>query len=94
MAAKFEVTSYQLLGNWNIAVSKKTEEIYTNEHWLYTNSNFSEYKKLNFGIEECLITFSLQEIYFAFCENNVEIKSELNLEPLWVNKRYNSIEKI
>lgn len=92
---KFELINFiaENSGNWNIAVSKKTEEIYTNEHWLYTNSNFSEYKKLNFGIEECLITFSLQEIYFAFCENNVEIKSELNLEPLWVNKRYNSMER-
>tara|TARA_R110000751_G_scaffold105046_3_gene200786 strand:- start:41599 stop:42153 length:555 start_codon:yes stop_codon:yes gene_type:complete len=80
-------------GNWNIAVHKKTNELYTNEHWLYTESNLSDYRKLNFGIEECLISFSLQELYFAFCENEIEVKSELNLIPIWTDKRYSSKER-
>ncbi len=80
-------------GNWNIAVNKKTDNIYTNEHWLYTENSFSDFKKLNFGIEECLISFSLQEVYFEFYENHSKSESELNLRPLWINKKYNSNEK-
>jgi hypothetical protein len=80
-------------GNWNIAVHRKTNEIYTNEHWLYTESDLSDFRKLSFGIEECLISYSLQEIYFAFCENNLKIESELNLKPIWIDKRYSTNEK-
>ena len=94
-STKFELTNFitENSGNWNIAVNKITGNIYTNEHWLYLNSDISDYKKLDFGIEECLITFSLQEIYFAFCENNVEVKSKLSFKPLWIDKRYYSKER-
>jgi hypothetical protein len=80
-------------GNWNIAIRKKPDEIYTNEHWVYTESDISDYRKLNFGIEECLISFSLQEIYFAFCENNLKVESELNFKPIWIDKKYSTNEK-
>lgn len=80
-------------GNWNIAVHNKTGDLYTNEQWIYTESDISDYRKLNFGIEECLISFSLQEIYFAFCEHDINVESELNLKPIWIGKRYSTNEK-
>ncbi|WP_431110462.1 hypothetical protein [Winogradskyella poriferorum] len=80
-------------GNWTIAINKITNDIYTNEQWLYTDTSFYEYKRLGFGLEECLISFSLQEIYFAFCEKEKKVNSKLNLEPIWINKRYKSMDK-
>ncbi|SDS98235.1 hypothetical protein SAMN04489797_2928 [Winogradskyella sediminis] len=94
-SSELELTNFitENSGNWNIAVDKKMDNLYSNEHWLYTESDFSDFKKLNFGIEECLISFSLQELYFEHCENKTKPNSELNLKPLWINKRYSSNEK-
>lgn len=94
-STELELTNFivENSGNWNIAVNKKTDNLYSNEHWLYTENDFSDFKKLNFGIEECLISFSLQEVYFEYCENNIKPNSKLNLKPLWIDKRYSSNEK-
>ena len=94
-STELELTNFiaENSGNWNIAVNRKSDKIYSNEHWLYTESDSTDYKKLNFGIEECLISFSLQEVYFEYCENNIKANSELNLKPLWIDKRYCSNER-
>ena len=80
-------------GNWTIAVHQDTNCLYTNEHWLYTESDLSDFRKLNVDLEECLISFSLQELYFAFCDQDHDIAPELNLSPIWTNKRYSTNEK-
>ncbi len=79
-------------GNWNIATNDKSE-VLSNECWLYTENEMSNYILLEQSLEECLISYSLQEMYFANYENKTSfIKKAYNFQPLWINKRYSSNE--
>ncbi len=83
-------------GNWTLATLPDSEIVLSDVWYLSEERERYEYETMPFGLIECLITFTLQEVYCGKSEYHIWVDEETHsryletCEAIWDNKHYYS----
>lgn len=78
---------------WTLATNKNLSKTYCNAWNLNEDRAMNEFQEMNFCIEESLISFAFQEIFFS-AAHEITVKPAMLKKlketsmPLWINKHY------
>lgn len=78
---------------WTLATNKELSKTYCNAWNLNENKAIDDFQEMNFNIQESLISFVFQEIFYSTAQEiDVEPAMLKKLKeisiPLWINKHY------
>lgn len=80
-------------GNWSLVTKNESNKVFCNIWWIDFEKDMNEFEEMEFDLEECLISFTLQEVFFSsefrisMSDSKINVlKNESSI--IWSNKQY------
>lgn len=80
-------------GNWSLATLKESNKVFCNLWWIDFDKQMNEFEEMKFELDECLISYTLQEVFFSsefrmsLSDSKIDILKNKS-SPIWSNKHY------